>query len=74
MTHKNSAYFIRIHRAAEILASELHDFLDADVKTRSFSALARLLEDYDKVSQGEEGRCPHGMFTSGAGGCPECAS
>ena len=28
----------------------------------------------DKVSQGEEGRCPHGMFMSGAGGCPECAS
>jgi hypothetical protein len=31
-----------------------------------------LFERYRAMADEEEGRCPHGMFRSGAGACPQC--
>jgi len=44
----------------------------------TIEGVATTLEDYDLRPDeraplpGDEGRCPHGMFYTGAGACPGC--
>lgn len=44
----------------------------ANSRRAGFHASAEGVERWLRNSKDEENRCPHGMFYTGAGACPQC--